>query len=136
MNSGNLKAQLESVWRQTGVKPKELDEIIELPESCREVWYWFCELDNDRTSNGFGVNPIGYEKIKAYFDLYNITPQEWEVRLLKLLDNVALKHYSEESKKQSKNKSSKKQYRDWETDRKSTRLNSSHSAKSRMPSSA
>ena len=27
-------------------------------------------------------------------------------------------------------------YRDWETDRTSTRLNSSHSAKSRMPSSA
>ena len=27
-------------------------------------------------------------------------------------------------------------YRDWETDRKSTRLNSRHSAKSRMPSSA
>ena len=27
-------------------------------------------------------------------------------------------------------------YRDWETDRKSTRLNSCHSAKSRMPSSA
>ena len=27
-------------------------------------------------------------------------------------------------------------YRDWETVRKSTRLNSSHSAKSRMPSSA
>ena len=30
----------------------------------------------------------------------------------------------------------KNKYRDWETDRKSTRLNSSHSAKSRMPSSA
>ena len=30
----------------------------------------------------------------------------------------------------------KRVYRDWETDRKSTRLNSSHSAKSRMPSSA
>ena len=29
-----------------------------------------------------------------------------------------------------------RKYRDWETDRKSTRLNSSHSAKSRMPSSA
>ena len=28
------------------------------------------------------------------------------------------------------------EYRDWETDRKSTRLKSSHSAKSRMPSSA
>ena len=33
-------------------------------------------------------------------------------------------------------KKSKENYRDWETDRKSTRLNSSHSAKSRMPSSA
>ena len=30
----------------------------------------------------------------------------------------------------------RRSYRDWETDRKSTRLNSSHSAKSRMPSSA
>ena len=29
-----------------------------------------------------------------------------------------------------------KEYRDWETDRKSTRLNSSHSGESRMPSSA
>ena len=32
--------------------------------------------------------------------------------------------------------SKQREYRDWETDRKSTRLNSSHSAKSRMPSSA
>ena len=32
--------------------------------------------------------------------------------------------------------SSKPSYRDWETDRKSTRLNSSHSGESRMPSSA
>ena len=34
------------------------------------------------------------------------------------------------------NQEEKSHYRDWETDRKSTRLNSSHSAKSRMPSSA
>ena len=32
--------------------------------------------------------------------------------------------------------SSSRSYRDWETDRKSTRLNSSHSRASRMPSSA
>ena len=29
-----------------------------------------------------------------------------------------------------------REYRDWETDRKSTRLNSSHSGEARMPSSA
>ena len=33
-------------------------------------------------------------------------------------------------------KLSEEQYRDWETDRKSTRLNSSHRSLSRMPSSA
>ena len=38
--------------------------------------------------------------------------------------------------KSNKNKTFRVGYRDWETDRKSTRLNSSHSAKSRMPSSA
>ena len=36
----------------------------------------------------------------------------------------------------SNSRASATSYRDWETDRKSTRLNSSHSAKSRMPSSA
>ena len=34
------------------------------------------------------------------------------------------------------NKLQMQNYRDWETDRKSTRLNSSHSGESRMPSSA
>ena len=33
-------------------------------------------------------------------------------------------------------KTEESRYRDWETDRKSTRLNSSHSGESRMPSSA
>ena len=33
-------------------------------------------------------------------------------------------------------KNQQKPYRDWETDRKSTRLNSSHITRSRMPSSA
>ena len=36
----------------------------------------------------------------------------------------------------SKTSQNKDFYRDWETDRKSTRLNSSHSGESRMPSSA
>ena len=40
------------------------------------------------------------------------------------------------SVKREAQKKGKKCYRDWETDRKSTRLNSSHSRASRMPSSA
>ena len=56
----------------------------------------------------------------------------------KFFDSYLLK----EKRKPNKNfslfsrESLNRTYRDWETDRKSTRLNSSHSAKSRMPSSA
>ena len=35
-----------------------------------------------------------------------------------------------------RNETKRYEYRDWETDRKSTRLNSSHITRSRMPSSA
>ena len=45
------------------------------------------------------------------------------------------KQYTENKHKTSKNKY-QEVYRDWETDRKSTRLNSSHRSLSRMPSSA
>ena len=40
------------------------------------------------------------------------------------------------SKRVGRGQGSGKAYRDWETDRKSTRLNSSHITRSRMPSSA
>ena len=46
------------------------------------------------------------------------------------------KTLSTEQKEKAKIESTAKSYRDWETDRKSTRLNSSHSGEARMPSSA
>ena len=46
------------------------------------------------------------------------------------------KSKEEDTMPETKEKTVQEVYRDWETDRKSTRLNSSHSAKSRMPSSA
>lgn len=96
-----------SVWRQTGIRPKELEDIIELPESCLQVWKWFIDLHNARGSNGFGVNPIPYTEIKAYFDLMEIQPEDWEVNLIKLFDNEALQAYAKEAEAERK-KSSKK----------------------------
>ena len=51
------------------------------------------------------------------------------------IDDKSYKQISKKYKLKDNNDIATK-YRDWETDRKSTRLNSSHSAKSRMPSSA
>ena len=47
------------------------------------------------------------------------------IQKIKNVENLSFQHFQQVF-----------DYRDWETDRKSTRLNSSHSAKSRMPSSA
>ena len=55
------------------------------------------------------------KKAEAYF--YKREEEEQDRRVLKLLRGAF-------------------DYRDWETDRKSTRLNSSHITRSRMPSSA
>ena len=67
--------------------------------------------------------------------------KRWTVEEIELLKTKWTKTKAEELKILFPGRSynsllQKALYRDWETDRKSTRLNSSHSAKSRMPSSA
>lgn len=102
-----MRDQLNSVWKQTGVKPKELEDLIELPESCAQVWKWFIDLNNSRTSNGFGVNPITYSDIKSYLDLINIEIEDWELNLIKKFDNEAMLSYAKEAEAERK-KASKK----------------------------
>ena len=83
--------------------------------------------------------------IEDYAKTVNKTYEEVFSEYIKIASRKILKIY-DEALKSNKNiiidrtnlteKSRNISYRDWETDRKSTRLNSSHSAKSRMPSSA
>ena len=54
---------------------------------------------------------------------------EWQI-------NMAMSDFERGYIFSNKLKQTGERYRDWETDRKSTRLNSSHSGESRMPSSA
>lgn len=64
-------------------------------------------MHNARGSSGFGINPIAYTEIKAYFDLMDIQPEEWEVNLIKSFDNEALQAYAKEAEAERK-KSTKK----------------------------
>ncbi len=79
----------------------------ELPESCTQVWRWFIDLNNSRSSNGFGVNPISYSDIKAYIDLIGVEIEDWELQLIKQLDNEAMNSYAKEAELERK-KASKK----------------------------
>ena len=71
------------------------------------------------------VSPLSGSALKDVEKVYNEKKQAIEDKLNQQLeDNKDRLDDIDES------------YRDWETDRKSTRLNSSHSGESRMPSSA
>lgn len=102
MSSGgkgnSMRDQLMSAWRQTGVKPKALDELVEMPSSCFHVWKMFIELNNARGSNGFGVNPISYTEIYSYCKLHAIDIDEWELDLIKEFDKTVLEIYAEQQK--------------------------------------
>jgi len=61
-----------------------------LPPEVAYLWDWFLELDSARTSNGFGLNPIGYTELAAWAALTGRSPLPWEVRWLMALDRARL----------------------------------------------
>lgn len=65
------------------------------------------QLNAKRTSNGFGMNPLTWSDVQAYFSLFRIVPEDAEIQLIMLLDNVFLEHYAEQAEKQKKKQSKK-----------------------------
>lgn len=96
-----------SVWQQTGEKPKELDNLKELPTACYPAWKAFIQLHNSRSSSGFGINPIPYSEIAAYSAVMKEELDDWEVNLIKEFDSVALAQFAKEQEKANKSKSKK-----------------------------
>lgn len=88
----------------TGVRPKELDDLLEIPDEFAECWQWFLRLNNRRSSNGFGVNPISYAEIMAFFQLMEYQPKFWEIELIEIFDGVAMESYDKQIKKNNEAK--------------------------------
>ena len=62
----------------------------------------FIDLDSTRTSNGFGINPIQYSEMLAYFELFNIEPEDYEITAIRLLDSIAREHFNKNMKEDKK----------------------------------
>lgn len=90
---GDLDAHLAVIERQLG-RPLELAGApvsgVECPEPLAYLWGWFCELMARRGTNGFGVNPIGFDELDAWCRVLGRTLTPWEVRVLLRLDDTAL----------------------------------------------
>lgn len=51
-----------------------------------QVWYWFRELDSQRTGNGFGANAIGFQAIGEWSRLRGVTLLQWQLDAIIAMD--------------------------------------------------
>ncbi len=75
--------------QSTGKHPAELDGP-DIPPALYHVWAWFLELDEARTSNGMGPNPITFSEIQAWSTLTGNKPRPHEIKMLKRLDQTRI----------------------------------------------
>ncbi|TAV98506.1 hypothetical protein ELI24_08970 [Rhizobium ruizarguesonis] len=57
-----------------------------VPVAGEQVWYWFRELDCQRTSNGFGPNALGFQAIGEWSRLRGITLLQWQLDAIIAMD--------------------------------------------------
>lgn len=70
----------------TGRRPAELDGPDQ-PEGTEHIWHWFMEMTKRRESG----TPITHIAMAAFFGLYGINPDAWELRAIEALDDLLLK---------------------------------------------
>lgn len=90
-----MSAHLDSIERQTGRRPvlrgsEAQDSDLPCPELVQYLFEWFLELSAQRSSNGFGANPLTFAECAAWATLTGREPSPWEVALLMRLDAVQL----------------------------------------------
>lgn len=88
--------------------PKELENLVELPDSLSHCWYYFLDLNATRPQ-GFGISPISYSEMQAYFKILQIPIEPWEIEIIKFFDRIAIdisqKQQEKEKPKKNNNKS-------------------------------
>lgn len=76
------------MYKQTGVKPKGLENEVDFPFVLSHVWSAFVSINSSRSMGFSGPNPIQYSEIKAWSELNNIRLSSWQVEVIKSLDST------------------------------------------------
>lgn len=82
---------------------QQLQPPTELCTQYIPVYEWFLDLNRTRAV-GFGISSITFTEMKSYFDLLGIEPEQWELQLLQLFDDTAVREMQKQEKKRSKEK--------------------------------
>ena len=89
-DGATTREHLESLWRQSGVKPPEL-EAPPLPPLAAHIWAWFCDLSGERGNNGMGPSRLTARNIMDWCEFTATTLALWERRALRALDDAWIK---------------------------------------------
>ena len=91
---------LAQVAKQLGKDVSDIEQANSdalFPDIASYVWATFLSLHDGRTYGMSGPNPISYDIIKAWCDLYGVSLNPWEIDTIKALDNLWIKITSEEN---------------------------------------
>lgn len=79
--------------QQAVIETISAEEPPSLPSASEFAWMYFMRLHQTRGQGGFGgFFAISYQEMKAFFDLEGTYPEPYELELIRLWDNIALKH--------------------------------------------
>lgn len=78
----------------TGEVPEEL-ALPDFPEELRLVWFKFEEIKRGRSFGMAGPSPISYADMYYWSKLTGWSLKEWEIKIIKRLDNIWLRVRSE-----------------------------------------
>jgi hypothetical protein len=68
------------VWKTTGRKPRELEDIPLLPEEVGYIWDWYLRVR--------GHEPLTYSEIASWAALTGADPSPAEVEAIRRLDQL------------------------------------------------
>lgn len=91
------REQYESIERQTGKTPPELEGLPELPECAAHVWGWYQDLTGKRTI-GMAMNPITWPDVDSWCNRRKLDPKQWELDAIFGIDEAFRTVMSEETK--------------------------------------
>lgn len=77
---------LEQVYKSTGKKPKELEEMGTVPTQLNHVFYCFLQISKSRQIGPSGPQPLMYSEIESYINLFNPILTQRDIEAIKACD--------------------------------------------------